>query len=227
MLRVRGLYENTTPEFRRKLARVAQAVGTDPDFLAAVISFETGGSFRADEASARSTGVGLLQFTKIARDKLGVTRDALVSMSPVEQLDVVERYLRPYAGRVERLDDLYLAVIAPAFVGERDAQRVIYAAPSDEYDANKELDLGAKGGITVEDAVRSVRRTYANAIEAGPAQAVEARSANISILGAALFVGSAWAAIYYLSRWLGRRTTSIPPQAIPIDDDDDEERIGG
>jgi hypothetical protein len=159
----------TSDTFRRGLVSVAVRLGIDPNWLAACISFETAHTF---SPSIRSGGnpkgaVGLIQFTTIGTQGLGVTVDELSHMTADDQLFYVEKYLRSRAGgRMRNLGDVYMAIFAPAGVGQADSA-VLYRAPDPRYTANKSLDPLKKGYITRADAVGNgpgpLARTAANA----------------------------------------------------------------
>lgn len=153
--------EATTPRFRVELVRVANALGLDPDYLATVISQESGFDPQAKNR-AGSSAVGLIQFTQAAREPLGVTRDQILGMSAEEQLGLVARHYAPYAGRLRTLEDAYLAVFYPWGIG-KSLDTVLMPRPGrdpDEYTQNKGYDFGGKGYITVADVTRAIRGRY-------------------------------------------------------------------
>ncbi|WP_236452116.1 hypothetical protein, partial [Escherichia coli] len=51
-----------TPEKAASIARVAKNIGVNPNDLAAVISFETGGTFSPSKRNPNSSATGLIQF---------------------------------------------------------------------------------------------------------------------------------------------------------------------
>lgn len=129
MRHVRGLEKLATDELDA-LELVARRLDIRPEWLAAVISFETGGSFspaqknRWAERKAQETGqpysgaVGLIQFMPSTARNLGTTTEKLGFMSFKQQLAYVELYFR---GAVMRsLDDVYLKVFYPAAMGKAD-----------------------------------------------------------------------------------------------------------
>lgn len=140
---VRGLADKTTPEFRAKLLWVADQIpGMNVDWLARIISWETGGSFSptarpiGSDGRPLSSAIGLLQFIKRVRDALGVTEQQLLAMTAVEQLDVVLAYYKKYAPRgVSGLCDAYHVVLAPDCRG-RSLDHIVYPVGSDAYNAN-------------------------------------------------------------------------------------------
>lgn len=73
---------------------VAQRLGIDPNDLATVISFETGGTFDPAKRNPTSNATGLIQFMPETAKGLGTTTDALAKMSFSDQMQFVEKYLR-------------------------------------------------------------------------------------------------------------------------------------
>lgn len=167
LLAVRGL-ENTTEAFRRGLAAIAAQLGCDASMLAAVISFETGGTFRADIRNKQSGATGLIQFMPSTARRLGTTVEALARLTPEQQLPWVHKYLNSVSasGRLRTLSDHYAAVFAPAYIGKPE-DTVMYAAPSAAYEMNKVLDANKSGGITKAEAARYVASIYQTAKQRG------------------------------------------------------------
>src|SRR3546814_21044933 len=78
---------------------MAARLGTKPEYLMAVMSFETGGSFSPAQANNAGSGAtGLIQFMPNTAAGLGTSAAALAQMSPVEQLQYVEPYFMEPAG---------------------------------------------------------------------------------------------------------------------------------
>jgi hypothetical protein len=137
--------ERTTGGFRRRLVRLAESLGTDPDWLAAVMSRESG--FRADARNPSSGAVGLIQFMPSTAKGLGTTTAELSRMSAEDQLTWVERYYAAFRGRLGTMDDVYVATFWPAAVG-RGPEHVIARSGERVYEANKGLDIDDDGEIT-------------------------------------------------------------------------------
>lgn len=152
LLAVRGI-EKTDNAFRAELVRVAERLGANPGYLAAVISFESAGSFDpAQKNLGGGSAIGLIQFMPFAARKLGTTSAELANMTGVEQLAFVEKFYRMASpgNRFGNIRDHYLAVFAPSGVGKPPGSALPYKGK--QYEANKALDTNADGVITVEEA---------------------------------------------------------------------------
>lgn len=165
LLAVRGLGD-TSPAFQRKLVAVAVDQGLDPSALAAVISFETGGTF---SPTVRAGGlpdgaIGLIQWTDVAATAIGTSKARLSRMTAVEQLDKVRdhyAYAQKVWGKVSSLCDHYLAVYAPALIGDPETKIIPHSAAG--YAGNRTLDKDRDGTITIHEACRPVRNIIAAA----------------------------------------------------------------
>lgn len=175
---------NASPAFRSELPQVCERLGIpDPNWLAAVISFESARTFAPDVVlgGGRYRGpvddrkaVGLIQFTDpaIRAMKLrgwSTTKAQLAAMSDVEQLTWVERYFVACnaKGRMSRLADVYAAVFAPAGVG-RPLDTPLYSAPSRAYTANRGLDRDSSGAIELRDLEVALKPLLAAGERKGP-----------------------------------------------------------
>jgi hypothetical protein len=141
ILKVRGLERLSVAELRAFI-HVSRLISIEPDWLACVVSFETGGSFSPSQpnmwaaADCKRRGVpyygaiGILQFmpdTCASLLSLAPTRPnfeaamrRFEAMTFIEQLGYARRYLATYATRIKSLDDCYLAVFYPAAIGRTD-----------------------------------------------------------------------------------------------------------
>lgn len=146
-----------SPEFRKKAVAVAQRLGLDPSTLMAVMAFETGRRFTSATRNARSGATGLIQFMPKTAAALGTSTAALAGMSEIRQLDYVEKYLKPYAGRMTDLPSAYMAVLWPAAV-RKPLSHVLFAAPTVAYEQNKGLDADKDGKVTKAEAAAKVQR---------------------------------------------------------------------
>ena len=153
--RVAGM-ENTTPEFRQKVAQIADRLGMNPQHLMAIMSFETGGRFSPSIRNRTSGATGLIQFMPSTARGLGTSTAALSRMSPMQQLDYVEKYLKPFAGKMNTLEDAYMAVLWPAAVG-KGPNHSLFRSPTIQYRQNQGLDTNRNGVVTAREAASKVR----------------------------------------------------------------------
>jgi len=163
LLNVPGV-SNLTSSQLRALTDAAAKIGAPADWLATVISFETGGSF--DPAQPNKTGsnaFGLIQFLpSTAAALLGGSREEAArrgkAMSFSEQLEkMVVPYFAWFGKRYDSLEDLYLAVFYPKAMKKAD-DWIVARAGSPEYEQNKGFDKTGKGYITKLDITQTIRR---------------------------------------------------------------------
>lgn len=150
--------------FRVKVVSIAKNLSIDPNWMMAVMGFETGYTFSPSARNPGSSATGLIQFLQSTAIGLGTTTSRLARMTAVEQLDYVEGYYQSVAaGRIRNLGDAYLAVLFPPGVGRPDTY-VMWQRDSGpyqrEYAANSGLDREKKGYITRGDAVSVVNESY-------------------------------------------------------------------
>ena len=136
-----------TPEKAASIARVAKNIGVNPNDLAAVISFETGGTFSPSKRNPNSSATGLIQFMAGSGGTkgkyYGMTRDQFGSLSFDEQMKYVEKYFRDRSSRFRAgneakntTGDVYGAVTGYG-----------YKRGSREYELNKVWDSNKNGVI--------------------------------------------------------------------------------
>lgn len=195
--------------FVAKVKKISEELGIDPNWLMAVINLETGGTF-SPSITNQIGCVGLVQF---CADKAGGTYKTiggkrvylsdLKKMSNVEQLDYVKMYFEPYADKVIRGVDMYMATFFPAAIGKDDE----YVLQTDTLKAdtiarqNPKLNLNKDGQLTVGE----VNKAFLSTI---PAQMVQhfkesfdtigkaVRRNKWWIAGSALFIGATLWVIY-------------------------------
>ena len=183
---VRGL-ASTTPAFRRKLWDVATRLGINPDYLATCISFESAGSFSPSKKNAAGSGaVGLIQFMPSTAVRLGTTATALAAMTAEQQLDYVEKYFAPFKGRLHTLEDLYMAILWPAGIGQPN-DYVLWQEGTTAYAQNKGFDRDGSGEVTKADVSATIRAVYAAATDAIPIGPATSALAGLAL--AAIGVG--------------------------------------
>jgi hypothetical protein len=164
---------------RQTAFRLPEEVAADTDFIAAtenvvgnlqsagaqisaddlyrIIEFETGGSWSPAQKAGTSSATGLIQFLESTAEGLGTSTEALAAMTRAEQMEYVQRYLQPYADRIQNFGDLYMAIHWPRGVGQSD-DFVMYEEGSREYTANRGLDANGDGTVTRGETMAVVER---------------------------------------------------------------------
>ena len=145
-----------TDAFKRKTIAIARRLSMDPDHLMAIMAFETGRSFDPSITNRAGSGAtGLIQFMPATAKSLGTTTRELAAMSAFDQLDYVEKYLKPYAGRMADLPSAYMAVLYPRAVSQPD-DYVLFRKGSRAYKLNRGLDANGDGRVTKAEAAAKV-----------------------------------------------------------------------
>ncbi len=155
LLNIKGS-ENTSQEFKDKVVQIASRLKTNPNFLMAVMAFESAGTFRSDIKNPASNATGLIQFMPKTAKGLGTTLDKLAALTPVEQLDFVEAHFKPFTGKLATIEDVYMTVLFPAAVG-KGSEFVLFRKGTIAFQQNSGLDVDQDGLITVADATTKVK----------------------------------------------------------------------
>jgi len=151
---VRGI-NKLSPTDLKSLVDAANWIGINPDWLASAISFESGFSPSIENA-AGSGAVGLIQFMPSTAAGLGTSSAALKQMTFVQQLEYVKAYFAPHRGQLQSLEDTYLAIFYPAFIGKAN-DAILGSTGSAIYDQNAGFDRTGKGYVTKEDITSTIR----------------------------------------------------------------------
>lgn len=149
--------------FRVRVREIGKNLGLDPNWIMAVMAFETGYTFSPSVRNPGSSATGLIQFIESTAQDLGTTTAKLSRMTAVEQLDFVEKYFAPGASRIRNLGDAYMWVLWRAAVGRMDTY-VMWERDTgpyqQQYAANSGLDKNRDGQITRGEAVASVNQAF-------------------------------------------------------------------
>jgi peptidoglycan hydrolase-like protein with peptidoglycan-binding domain len=157
LLAVPGI-EKVSDAFKQKVIQIASDMKVNPNFLLAVMSFESGETFSPSVKNAAGSGaVGLIQFMPSTAKGLGTTTAALAAMTAEDQLDFVAKYFRQFKKPLLTIEDVYMAVLMPSAIG-KGSDFVLFRKPSKAYDQNKGLDINKDGVITVGEAADRVRK---------------------------------------------------------------------
>ncbi|OLE54143.1 MAG: hypothetical protein AUG51_09935 [Acidobacteria bacterium 13_1_20CM_3_53_8] len=155
--------DKVSQAFKDKVVQIASDLGTNPNFLMAVMSFESGGTFSPSVKNAAGSGaVGLIQFMPPTAKGLGTSTAALAQMTAEEQLDFVAKHLKPFKNRLKTIEDAYMAVLMPSAIG-KGSNHVLFRKPSKAFTQNRGLDVDKDGVITVGEAADRVRKRLGDA----------------------------------------------------------------
>lgn len=102
------------PDFNKKLAKVANALGIAESDLRAIIKTESNFNPKAEDPN--NVSVGLIGFTERTAKGLGTSKAEIRNMSAVQQLDLVYRFYKN-AGVQPGMDrgTIYMLTFMPAF----------------------------------------------------------------------------------------------------------------
>jgi len=147
------------PDFKKKLEKVANALGVRSSDLIAIMKQESGINPQARNPSGAT---GLIQFMPKTAIALGTTTDDLYKMDGVQQLDYVYKYFKMTGVGNGTLGDLYMAVFMPKYIGYDDkhvlGQRGAPGFSGAVYRQNSGLDRNKDNQITIADVKQSVQR---------------------------------------------------------------------
>lgn len=163
--------EASSPKFADKVIDIAKDLGARPEHLMAVMRFETQDTLSPKKKNnAGSKATGLIQFMpKTAQGLLKTkTKEAAIklleNMTAVEQLDYVKKHLLPFKGKLNTLDDLYMAVLLPSAVGKSPnyplfkEDKTAIRKELTAYWQNRGLDINKDGIITKAEAASKVKK---------------------------------------------------------------------
>lgn len=142
--------------FVQKVKQISQNLGINPDWLMAVMAFESNLNHTA--VNKKTNATGLIQFMPATAASLGTTVEALKAMSNVQQLSYVEKYLMPYKGKMNKFTDVYFAVFFPAAIGksDNDVLQTSSLSASKIAEQNTIFDLNKDSKITVGEVKQSI-----------------------------------------------------------------------
>ena len=146
--------KNLPDAFYEKVIRISKKIKCNPNDLMGVMWVESGHTFSPSAKNPYSSATGLIQFTTGTAQQLGTSIKKLRTMTAVEQLDYVEKYLvanKAAAGYKENetlnRGTLYSLVFLPG----RSKRDVLTSRGENYYNQNKVLDYNKDGKITKAD----------------------------------------------------------------------------
>ncbi len=146
--------KSNTAAFIAKVKDISKKLDIDPNWLMAVMYFESGINPAIQNTTYPMQGghaTGLIQFSPNTAKGLGTTTDALKSMSNVAQLDYVYKYFKPYVAKLNSYVDLYMVTFFPLLVGKPEntviksdsisASSIARSNPVFDINKNKEITI--------------------------------------------------------------------------------------
>jgi hypothetical protein len=124
------IYENKVPAsyrsgFVKKVSEISAKIGIDPNWLMAIMYFESGRTFSPSKGNNIGC-YGLIQFCpdrgknyKTINGKQYFISD-IAKMDYSEQLDLVYEYYKAYTGKIKSYTDTYFVTFFPLAVGKPD-----------------------------------------------------------------------------------------------------------
>src|SRR5690606_25639726 len=126
-------------------------LGIDPNWLMAVMYFESAHTFSPAIQNPYTNATGLIQFMPSTAKELGTTVEALKNMSANDQLLYVYKYYARYKSKLKSYVDLYLITFFPIASG-KPLDYVLQTATLPAHliaKQNPVFDLNKDGKITV------------------------------------------------------------------------------
>jgi len=156
-----------SPAFKRTVMEITARLDISADFLMSCMAFESGETFSPSIRNAAGSGaVGLIQFMPKTAKALHTSTAALAAMSAESQLAFVERYFRPYKGRIRTIEDIYMTILFPRAIG-RDQGYTLFSGDTKAYRQNKGLDADGDLRVNKYEAAAAVRAKYKKGLRPG------------------------------------------------------------
>lgn len=156
------IYEEKVPiayraEFIAKVKSISSKLGIDPNWLMAIMKFESAGTFSPSKKNSIGC-IGLIQFCpdvaggnyKTINGKRYYLSD-LAKMTALEQLDIVYEYYKPFTGDIKNYIDTYFVTLFPLAIGKIDDWVIQGAGVSASafYKSNPAFNIVKDGKVRV------------------------------------------------------------------------------
>lgn len=139
--------------FIDKVRSISQSLGINAEDLMVAMAFETGGSYSPRKVNSLSGATGLIQFLSSTAKSLGTSLEALSSMTQIQQLDYVYKYLKQWNIQGGDFGTVYMSIFSPAWRKSPDST-IVYRQGTKAYAQNKGLDTNKDGNIQKGELVR-------------------------------------------------------------------------
>lgn len=151
--------KKVSPAFIEKLLKITKEMNwsaQQASWLMGCIAFETGETFSPTIKNAAGSGaIGLIQFMPKTAIGLGTDTFKLGQMTAELQLDYVKKYFLAYAGKTKTLEDMYMAILMPKYIGAQNGEP-LFRSPSIAFKQNAGLDANKDGVVTKGEASAKV-----------------------------------------------------------------------
>jgi hypothetical protein len=94
-------------DFANKFNSSADKAGVPGQWLADVVAFHTGGTFRPETRDFDKDAVGMLQMNEQEAQSVGTNTTQLEKMDAMEQLDKVSEFIGQHRNKMKSIDDLF------------------------------------------------------------------------------------------------------------------------
>ena len=105
-------------EFLKKLNEIALKLHVNVNWLLLVMWKES--KINPKAINKLSGASGLIQFMKSTAKHLGTSIEEIRNMSAIDQLDYVYKYFKPYTGKINSVQDMYLITFFPKALNKAD-----------------------------------------------------------------------------------------------------------
>ncbi|WP_338731769.1 transglycosylase SLT domain-containing protein [Mangrovimonas cancribranchiae] len=117
------IYESQVPasyrqEFIDAVRYYANKLSINPNWLMAVMYFESAKTFSPSVQNPYTNATGLIQFMPATANELGTSINALKNMTAAEQMYYVYKYYVRYKSKLKSYVDLYLITFFPLAAGK-------------------------------------------------------------------------------------------------------------
>lgn len=187
------------PEFLQKVATVSASLGVEPDWLMAVMYNESGLNPKATNSIG---AVGLIQWLPMVYSSYGYTKDQMLAMNNVQQMDLVYRFYSRAKGRIKSYTDLHLFTFWPAALGKPDsyvlettsipASRVVELNPGFDLNGDRKITVGEYKRRVYDRTVRSLGKEAADKLFRAKTPDWIPLAIMGGLGGIAIFIALAW-----------------------------------
>ncbi len=153
-----SLSQEEYQKFIQKVVIISKNLWMNPEHLMKVMAFETVGTLSPSIQNPKSSATWLIQFMGETAINYWTNVNILKTMTALDQLDYVEKYFLKHKNQLKTLEDVYLAVFSPAFIG-KSLDYVGYSIWTAAYAQNKWFDVNKDGKMTVEEITTIVRNS--------------------------------------------------------------------